>query len=132
MDRIEELLEMPYWVIDILPFQVPADSAGQYFAVEKYYYTGPRRPEIKKKHADILLKRNCYRDLILAEEGEKNPAPEKLAEAVLTRRVILFTGEAMIVSEPDDTCLTVYGPDEALLELLRMLAAGEGMYLWQP
>ena len=132
MDRIEELLEMPYWVIDILPFQVPADSAGQYFAVEKYYYTGPRRPEIKKKHADILLKLNCYRGLVLAEEGEKNPAPEALVEAVLTRRVILFTGEAMIVSEPDDTCLTVYGPDEALLELLRMLAAGEGMYLWQP
>ena len=47
-------------------------------------------------------------------------------------RFFFFTGEAMIVSEPDDTCLTVYGPDEALLELLRMLAAGEGMYLWQP
>ena len=33
---IEELLNTPYWIIDILPKQVPAGGAGQYFAVEKY------------------------------------------------------------------------------------------------
>ena len=32
---VEELLQCPYWIIDILPSQVPADSPGQYFAVEK-------------------------------------------------------------------------------------------------
>ena len=33
---IDELLQLPYWNIDILPEQVPKDSPGQYFAVEKY------------------------------------------------------------------------------------------------
>ena len=31
----ERLLEAPYWVIDVLPEQIPADADGQYFAVEK-------------------------------------------------------------------------------------------------
>ena len=35
---IEEYLNKPYWVIDILPKQVPADSKGQYFRIEKYYW----------------------------------------------------------------------------------------------
>lgn len=30
-DRIEALLNTTYWIIDILPFQVPKDSPGQYF-----------------------------------------------------------------------------------------------------
>ena len=34
---IEELLQAPCWIIDILPEQVPADGPGQYFAVEKYF-----------------------------------------------------------------------------------------------
>ena len=34
---VEELLNTPYWIVDILPEQVPADCNGQYFKVEKYY-----------------------------------------------------------------------------------------------
>ena len=40
--------------------------------------------------------------------------------------------DAMIVSEPDDTYLTLYHPDDELLELVRTIAAGEGLYVWQP
>ena len=40
---IEELLEKPYWIVDILPEQVKQDSPGQYFAVEKYFLTGSRK-----------------------------------------------------------------------------------------
>ena len=32
-DMMGELLEGPYWIVDILPEQVPADAAWQYFAV---------------------------------------------------------------------------------------------------
>ena len=55
-ERIEELLEKPYWIIDILPEQVPADSAGQYFAVEEYFR---RQPETKQKKINVILKINC-------------------------------------------------------------------------
>ena len=36
-DMMGALLEGPYWIVDILPEQVPADAAGQYFAVERYF-----------------------------------------------------------------------------------------------
>ena len=140
MDRIEELLEMPCWVIDILPFQVPADSAGQYFAVEKYYYSGPRRPEIKKKHADILLKLNCYYDFQVcaadSEEFVRNPAPDVLAARILGAQenlcILLPREDALITLDRDDTCMTVYNPSETLLNRLRLLATAEGLFLWQP
>ena len=36
-DLMGELLEGPYWIVDILPEQVSAGAAGQYFAVERYF-----------------------------------------------------------------------------------------------
>ena len=60
---IEELLQAPYWIVDILPAQVPADSPGQYFAVEKYFLQERQLAEIKQKHIQLILKLNCYRDL---------------------------------------------------------------------
>ena len=40
-EKVERLLETPYWVIDFLPMQVPQGSAGQFFAVEQYYLQEP-------------------------------------------------------------------------------------------
>ena len=39
---IEEYLNKTYWVIEILPKQVPADGKGQYFKIEKYYLEHPQ------------------------------------------------------------------------------------------
>ena len=47
---IDELLETPYWIIDILPKQVPMDSPGQYFAVEEYYLSKKQIAEVKNRH----------------------------------------------------------------------------------
>ena len=74
---IDELLQAPYWIVDILPEQVPADGPGQYFAVEKYYLEKGRLTAIKEKHINVLLKLNCYRQLTL--DGETNPPPERHA-----------------------------------------------------
>ena len=49
---IDELLQMPYWIIDILPEQVPEDSPGQYFSVEKYFLETERMADIKQKHIE--------------------------------------------------------------------------------
>ena len=131
-ERIESLLQAPYWVVDILPEQVPKDSPGQYFAVEKYFLARPQIAAVKQKHINMILKLNCYMDLTLDEETEINPPPEQIAEAMRRRYVSILLGESMIVSEPDDTCLTVYNPDEETLRLLGTLAAGEGLYVWKP
>ena len=53
---IEELLQTPYWIIDILPKQVPADSPEQCFAIEKYYLDKDRLAVIKEKHINVILK----------------------------------------------------------------------------
>jgi len=129
---IEELLQTPYWIIDILPSQVPADSSGQYFAVEKYFLEEERLSAIKQKHLSLILKLNCYRDISIDEETEVNPSPARIAKEMTARYLYFMVGDAMILSEPDDTHLTVFHPDEALLELIRTLAAGEGLYVWQP
>ena len=129
---VEELLQTPYWIVDILPAQVPADSAGQYFAVEKYLRQKERLAELKHKHINFVLKLNCYRDLSIDEEAEINPPPERVAEEMRKRIVYLMTDGAMILSEPDDTHLTVFNADPPLTRLIKELAAGEGLYVWQP
>ncbi len=129
---VEELLQCPYWIIDILPSQVPAGSPGQYFSVEKYFLQGSRMEEIKQKHINLVLKLNCYRDISIHDEAAVNPPPEHVAEEMKKRFLYIRTGDAMILSEPDDTHLTVFNPDAQLLELLRQLAAGEGLFVWQP
>ena len=129
---IEELLEKPYWILDVLPEQVKRDSPGQFFAVERYFLEPSRLAAVKESHVRTILKLNCYRSLSLDEESETNPPPEEIAEAVRTRHVCLLTEDALIVSDPDELYLTVYDPDEPLLGLLRALAAGEGLYLWKP
>ena len=129
---IEELLESPYWIVDILPAQVPAESPGQYFAVEAYFLRERQVEEIKRKHINLVLKLNCYRDLSIAEEGVVNPSPEHLADEMGKRHLLILIGDSMIQSEPDETYLTVFHPDAQLLELIREIAASEGLFVWQP
>ena len=51
----------------------------------------------------------------------------------MTKRTVFLTvSGAMILSEPDETYMTVYNPDDRLLELIREIAAGEGLFVWQP
>ena len=129
---IDELLETPYWVIDILPQQVPKDSPGQYFAVERYYLAEAQLAAIKQKHINVILKLNCYRDLSLNDDPAVNPPPEQIAEEMRRRHLCIMVDDAMILSEPDDTHMTVFNPDEELLKLIQTISAGEGLFVWQP
>ncbi len=129
---VEELLQCPYWIIDIVPSQVPEDSPGQYFAVEKYFLQDDRIEEIKQKHINLILKLNCYRDISISNETVINPLPRHVADEMKKRYLYIMTGESMILSEPDDTHLTVFNPDPQLLELIRQIAFGEGLFVWKP
>lgn len=129
---IEELLQCPYWIVDILPAQVPKDSPGQYFAVEEYFLQGNRIKEIKQKHINLILKLNCYADILISDETVVNPLPEHIADEMQKRYLYIMVGESMILSEPDDTHLTVFNPDSQLLELIRQIASGEGLFVWKP
>ena len=125
---IEELLEKPYWIIDILPKQVPKDSLGQYFAIEDFFLK-EQLTEIKKKHIDVILKLNCYVDISI--DGEKNPAPERIRDIMIERYVYIMLGDSMILSEPDDTHMTVFNPDKELMNLIREISSSEGLFVWE-
>ena len=129
---IEELLQCPYWIIDILPLQVPKDSPGQYFVVEKYFLQGDQMEKIKQKHIDLILKLNCYRDISIGDENEINPSPKYLADEMKKKYLYIMIGESMILSEPDDTHLTVFNPDSQLLDLIRQIASSDGLFVWKP
>ncbi len=128
MEKIDELLKKPYWIIDILPKRVPKDSPGQYFAIEEFFL-GEQLREIKKKHINVILKLNCYMDIVMEEQ--KNPSPEQIRDAMLDRYVYIVLGDAMILSEADDTHMTIFNPDEKLLDLIRMISAAEGLFVWK-
>ena len=138
---IEEYLNKPYWVIDILPKQVPADGRGQYFKIEKYYLEHPQIDNIYRKITNILLKLNCYEDIDVSHDGDEwitNPAPHELEAALLGSiankqmfYIILKSADVLITVSGDDTYITVYNPTEEMLELIGSLAGSEGLFLWR-
>ena len=139
---IEEYLDKPYWVIDILPKQVPADGRGQYFRIEKYFLEHPQIDNIYRKFTSILLKLNCYEDIDVSHDGEEwitNPAPHELEAALLKCMadkqmlyIFLKSADVLITVSGDDTYMTVYNPTEEMTELIGSLAGSEGLFMWKP
>lgn len=139
-DIIENLLSKPYWLIDVLPKQVPAESAGQYFKVERYFLSW--LDEIGRKFARVLIRLNCYYDLQVDTDGETwilNESPEVLArrfeESAASHSplsVLIGSEEALITFSGDDHYLTLYNLDDELLELVRQCAQAEGLFVWGP
>ena len=137
---IEALLNKPYWVIDILPEQVPEGSAGQYFAIEQYYLQQPGITDIHHRFTDILLKLNCYSDFLVCSSDQEqqicNLEPEKLAFWINTEQkdlqIVLAGEDALITLNHNDTYMTIYNPSEVLINRLRNLALAHGLFLWQP
>ena len=128
MDKIEEMLTKPYHIIDVLPERVPAGSPGQYFAVEKYLMTH-QSSAIRQKHIHTILKINCYYDVSI--DGILNPPPEQIRETMTNHRTCILLEDSMILSDPDETYMTLYHPDEPLLALVEKIAASEGLFVWK-
>ena len=130
-DKMEDMLQRPFWVIDILPEQVLKCPPGQYFAVERYFL---KDPEVIRKKRNLVLKLNCYYDLeILVDDEEiRNPTPDDLARLVEKKYLDIQIGDALLVSDPTSTHLSIYNADDRLLGLVRSIAAGEGLFVWQP
>jgi len=134
LSAIERLLDAPCWVIDVLPSQVPADSGGQFFAAEHLLTKGAPR-----KFARVLVKLGCYCEFVVARgEGHKpvrNPSPKKLRKWVAGDAYglsVWLPGEdALMVVPTQSTCMALHGPSARLLELVRAIAASEGLFVWQ-
>lgn len=128
----------PYWIIDVLPEQVPADSPGRYFTVEKYFLS--HLDGICRKFASVLVRLNCYRDLLVSTDGEAWTdafSPEDL-ESLFLESVRSRSPLSVRVSPPgavfsfsgEDHYMTLYGADEELLGLVSRLCGSEGLFVW--
>lgn len=140
--NIEELFDQPYYIVDILPMQVPANSGGQYFKVEQYYLNNMGR--FSHQYAEMLLKLNCYYDMEFSHDAEfwqLNPTPEKIVQMVKTCMseeptefylyITLAEKKVLLTIQHDATYMTIYNPSEGLLQLLRQLASAEGLFVWE-
>lgn len=141
-DLTEEFLEREYFVLDLLPEQVPADSRGQYFQIEEYWRLNGEKEKQLERFFRILLKLNCYYDfdVIWQNKPVRNPKPAELLRYLMNLlapgqeplRIFLDDDAAMVHLAADDLCLAVYGPDERLQRILTALARSEGLYFWMP
>ena len=135
---IEYYMEKPYWVIDILPKQVPANGGGQYFKVADYFMTKPQRELLCQKFSNILLKLYCYYDISLLnihEERVDNPQPDLIVDRLSTEKTVYLLIESedtMIGYNNDDHYMTLYHPSEEILKMVQMLASSEGLFVWTP
>ena len=137
---METLLEKPYWIIDVLPKQIPSGSPGRYFAIEKYFLS--HLDDLCRKFASVLIKLNCYRDLMVSTDGENwtdDFVPEDLERFLLnsvsshsTLSVSVHPSGALITFSGDDHYMTLYGPDDELLDLIGELASSEDLFVWTP
>ena len=78
----------------------------------------------------------------MSTDGETwilNESPEGLArrfeESVASHSplfILIQPGDAMVTFSGDDHYMTLYNPDEELLELVRQCAQAEGLFVWGP
>lgn len=131
---IDMLLNSPFWVIDFLPYQVPADGKGQFFTVEDYFLKFPQIESLHWQFLSVLLKLNCYYQIKVAvgDQWIDNPDPELIQKQIGGRGLDVLIKNTLIQYNRDDTHMTVYNPTQELLELLRILAQSEGLFVWKP
>ena len=131
---IDMFLNSPFWVIDFLPYQVPADGKGQFFTVEDYFLKFPQIESLHWQFLSVLLKLNCYYQIKVAvgDQWIDNPDPELIQKQIGGRGLDVLIKNTLIQYNRDDTHMTVYNPTEELLELLRILAQSEGLFVWKP
>lgn len=140
MDTIDTLVEKPYVIVDVLPKQVPAGSPGRYFTVEKYFID--RIDTICRKFAEVLIRLNCYQDLLVSTDGEawnEDFTPEDLtrffeesASGHTPLFILIRPADALVTFNGDEHYMTLYNPDAELVDLIRSLAGAEGLFVWNP
>ena len=137
-NKIEQLLEKEYIIVDFLPKQVPAENNGRFFDVELLFLQESRASELHRKFAGIILKLYCYYGIevynLSTDEAIENPEPALLDAWICSKRyeIQVFIEESMIVIAKDDTHITVYNPSDSLTELIGVLAKAEGLFMWKP
>lgn len=140
MTKLEQLQQLPCYLLDLFPKQVPPKPDHRYFEIEEYFWQDIQN--IREKFCRVLLKLYCYHDFWVSAQGEQgeNPRPEQLIRWV--RRcfspqkrgqvlLCLLDCEGLLKLEAGDLYLEVYTREEGLLQLLCCLARSEGLFFYR-
>uniref|UniRef100_UPI003864367C DUF4298 domain-containing protein n=1 Tax=Ruminococcus sp. TaxID=41978 RepID=UPI003864367C len=138
---VERLLEDDYWIIDILPSQIPIEKQAEYRALTDEYFESGKVAQLHRRYADILTMINSrFKTAMLCmPEDEWTISPDDVAvkDAVIhhTERgcvdLLLPEEETLISLQAEDLYITVFHPTEEILSLLRQAVSESGFYIWQ-
>ena len=138
---VERLLEDDYWIIDILPSQIPIEKQAEYRALTDEYFESGKVAQLHRRYADILTMINSrFKTAMLCmpeDEWTISPHNNDVKDAVMhhTERgcvdLLLPEEETLISLQAEDLYITVYHPTEELLSLLRQTVSESGFYIWQ-
>ena len=78
----------------------------------------------------LLMRFASLATVVFAVARENFPA-FVLSRKILILCIFIMMGDSMILSEPDDTHMTVFNQDEKLLDLIKIISRGEGLYVWK-
>ena len=140
MYDVNKLLEMPCYIIDVLPCQVAKGCDGSFFDVENYLLKNYDSYGFKERFIRIILKLMCYYSVNVSyEEWIDNPTPETVVEIMdkvihntqAVMDIVLADKNTLIQFEGDCLNISVYNPDNNLCELLKQLAWSEGLFFRQ-
>ena len=138
---VERLLEDDYWIIDILPSQIPIEKQAEYRALTDEYFESGKVAQLHRRYADILTMINSrFKTAMLCmPEDEWTISPDDVAvkDAVIhhTERgcvdLLLTEEETLISLQAEDLYITVYHPTDEIISLLRQAVSESGFYIWQ-
>ncbi len=140
VNKIDELLEKPCYVIDFLPKRVSKTDDGQFFDIEYYLLNSDRHNKIAEKFKNIIFKLMCYYHIsILTNDWIDRPKPEVIDDAINkimncrsgTLNIIFPEENALLIFEWDCLNLSIYNPPENMIEIMEESASPEGLFLWQ-
>ena len=138
---VERLLEDDYWIIDILPSQIPIEKQAEYRALTDEYFESGKVAQLHRRYADILTMINSrFKTAMLCmpeDEWTISPHNNDVKDAVIhhTERgcvdLLLPEEETLISLQAKDLYITVYHPTDEIISLLRQAVSESGFYIWQ-
>ena len=109
---IDDYLKKPYWLIDILSKQVPANSRGQYFKMERYWLRQPQFGCICYQFTSLLMKLNCYHEISVANAESAvsvSLQSECLEKMMVSTNHLLASGDAIYMVMESENAIAGMG-----------------------
>lgn len=139
---VDELIELPYDVIDFLPMQIPVHGNMQFFEqVEQLYFTHENRTKFAKTICEIIIKSLCYFDFEIIFNGKTESydlenittlITKVICEQKYTLNIVLPFEKSLICIVGGQLSISIYNPNEYVRSVMKPLVLAEKLFWWTP